>query len=191
MRHCLFLLLIFLITGCTLEDLNPIYKPSEKKKLADEIRTKVTTKLKREKDLHPCGSGGGMMHEIKMLALSFDYYKQIDIDEARELLIIAVNEFVDAINADEKIRPYLYHYPFEHRKVEIRIFIRNPDGSRVENGKLCVVSAIESILEYSTHDPDDRLLNIHEETYEEALKKISDVPEKTDLLEKEVIQKSA
>jgi hypothetical protein len=39
-----------------------------------------------------------MMYEIKMLALSFDYYGPIDMEKGRELLLIAVNEFKDAIN---------------------------------------------------------------------------------------------
>ena len=171
MKWRLFLIAIVFVVGCEQPHSKITYEPSAKQKLANEIRKKVAFQLKAEKDLIPSGSGGQMMDEIKMLALSFDYYKPIDIDKGRKLLIEAVHEFVAAVNADERIRPYLGNYPFESRNIEIRIFLRNPNGSNPALGKLSVLSAIEDILEFDTHDPKTgRLTTLYTETFEEAVR---------------------
>lgn len=83
---------------------------------------RVAVQLKKEKDLHPCGSGGGMMDQIGMLALSFNYYKEIDIDTGRDLLMTTGKLLLNSVNEDERIRPYLENYPFLPKNIEIRIF---------------------------------------------------------------------
>ena len=114
-----------------------------------------------------------MMHEIKMLALSFDYNQEISLEQGRELLIAAVNEFVSTVNSTERIHSYLYNYPFEPKNVEIRIFLHNPDRSNLPMGKICVVSAIDGILAYKIEDPSTPLFKtIHRETFDEALQKL-------------------
>jgi hypothetical protein len=170
MKLIFFIIGIFISIGChkSIE-----YQPSEKLKIADEIREKVAIKLNKETGLRPCGSGGRMMDKIKILALSFDYYKSIDIEKSRELLVIAVDEFVKAVNEDDRIRPYLNNYPFEPKNIAVRIFLHNPNGSDVTAGNLRVISSIERILEYDIRDPKtNRLTTIYEETYEEALSKM-------------------
>ncbi|MDE3045869.1 MAG: hypothetical protein KGJ02_04410 [Verrucomicrobiota bacterium] len=138
---------------------------------ANEIRKKVASDLYKKKNLVPCGSGGGMMRQVEMLALSFDYRKPIDIKMGRELLIAAVDELTVAVNADERIRPYLQNYPFEPKNIEIRIFLYNPDGSDIPPGSLSVVGALEGVLDYKIRDPKtDQLKSIHKETYEEAVR---------------------
>src|SRR3990167_4907158 len=171
MRLLLFLSMAVSIAGCTQKH---AYQPSTKVTLASEIRNKVAIQLQREKELVPSGTGGQMMHQIKMLALSFDYRKPIDINKGRELLIEAVDEFVAAVNADERIRPYLNNYPFEPKNIEIRIFLRSPNGSDVAPGELSVISALDAVLEYDIRDPKtDRLKTVHTETFEEAVLKIN------------------
>lgn len=167
MKVLLFLFGFFLFTSC-----NPSwqknYQFTNDEKLADEIIKKVAYELKREKGLIPCGTGGQMMDEIQMLALSFDYNKNISIEEGRQLLLTAIGEFTSAINRDERIRPYLANYPFLPKNVQIRIFLKNPDRS-TQPDRLVVVSAINSVLEYEIDDPNGPLFKtIHKETYEEA-----------------------
>ena len=148
-------------------------EPSRRENAANEIIGKVARKLKKETELRPCGSGGQTSHGVEMLALSFDYYGSIDIKEARELLIIAVCEFVAAVNADEEIRPFLNNFPFTDKNVEIRIFVKNRDGSDVTMGKLRVVSAIDGVLDYDVKDPSEPLFKtIHRETYKEAISRV-------------------
>ena len=114
------------------------------------------------------------MHEVHMLALSFEYPHLINVCEGRELLIAAVETLLSTVNTNEKIRPYLIRYPFQPKNIEIRIFLRNPDRSEIAPGNLCIVSALGGTLEYDIHDPTTaHLVTAYEETYQEALDKLA------------------
>ncbi len=149
------------------------YKPSLKSRLVDEVGNKVFKQLKRENDLYPCECGGRMMHQITFLHLGFDYYKQIDIEKARELLMSAGNLFLKTINEDERIHPFLDSYPFLPKNIEILIFLREPKGSKFGPRRLYVISMSEGVLKYYINDPEtNHLLSIYNETYEEAEEKL-------------------
>jgi len=169
LRLLLILMLAIFIVGCQQKRPN-WHQYSIDEKLANEIMAKAAAQLKIEKSLCPCGSGGQMMDEIKMLSLSFNYYKEIEIKEGRALLITAVDTLLSAINADPRIHPYLCNSPFEPKNIEIRIFLRNPDSSQMASGKLSAISALGAILEYQVNDPSTPLFKtIYKETYDEAL----------------------
>lgn len=147
--------------------------PNKKGDSARAVRRRVAFKLKKEKELYPCGTGAQMMNEIQMLGLAFNYFKPIDIEEGRKLLIDSVDEFVAAVNADVEIRPYLGNYPFEPKNIDIRIFMKNRDGSQTERGLIRCISSIDGILEYDISDPQTgRLRTIFKETYAEALQRL-------------------
>ena len=146
------------------------YQIRNDEKIANELMKNVAQELNTKLNLYPCGTGGRMMHEIKMLALAFDYYQPITIEEGRNLLITSIDIFVKAVNDDERIRPYLANYPFEPKNVQIRIFLRNPNGSNPGPGEFAVISSIDGILEYDVNDPKNPLFTtIHKESYQEAL----------------------
>jgi len=98
-------------------------KVPEYEKIANRITHQVAAKLKKEKDLQPVGTGGGMMHDIYMMALSFDYEKEVDLSKARELLVYVVDNYLSAINSNEEVRPYLHDYPFTAKNIQIRIWV--------------------------------------------------------------------
>src|SRR5258708_2977316 len=100
MRRILLIFFVVFLLECGRNRVNSTYILTEKEILSDEIMRKVAIKLKKEKDLYLCGTGGQMMHQIQMLALSFDYYHEITIEEGRELLVDVVNEFVAQVNAN-------------------------------------------------------------------------------------------
>ncbi len=147
--------------------------PNKKGDSAREVRRRVAYKLKKEKELYPCGTGAQMMDEIQMLGLAFNYFQPVDIEKSRKLLIDAVDEFVNAVNEDTEIRPYLGNYPFEPKNIDIRIFMKNRDGSELPRGVLHCISSIDGILEYDISDPQTgRLRTIFKETYAEALERL-------------------
>ena len=168
--HFLFMLLF--LTGC-FEKNAILYHPSDKQKSVNAIRAKVAHKLEKEKGLIPCGTGAQMMHQIKMLALAFDYRKPLDIETGRHFLVEAVQEFTSAINADNDIRPYLDNYPFDAKNVIIEICLQNQNGSDLGASELCIIESSEGVLRYKIHDSNDRLKTVYTETYDEALQKVS------------------
>lgn len=143
-------------------------------KLAHEITEKTAKKLKEQKGLSLAGTGGQMMNDIQMMMMGFNFYKVVDIETARQLLTDSVQEYLSAINSNEKIRPYLHNYPFTPKNVEIVIYFYNPDRSKVPNGKINIAEASrDEIIYYIDYPEKHTIKTIHEETYEEALKLVN------------------
>jgi hypothetical protein len=167
------LISVFITCGCE-KKIDFTYRPSEKQKLANKIRKESAIQLKNELGLIPCGSGGQMMGQIQMLALSFDYREPIDIETGRELLIAAVEKFAAEINSNEAIRPYLENYPFGPKNIEIEIYIQDRNGKDFGPKKLSIITARKGLLRYKIHTPDNCALEtVHEETFEEAIKRVN------------------
>lgn len=163
------IIILLLLFGCGTTS----RETKEKQRLANEVRNQAAIKIAKETYLVPYGTMGQMMYDIQKLGLAFLCYQDIELTHARELLVDAVDSMVGEINANEKIRPYLFNYPFKASNIEIRIFLRNPDGSDVSPGKLSVIEAIDGILEYRIDNSQTNLFTlIQAETYEEAKGKL-------------------
>jgi len=163
----LVLLIISLAFGCN----SMTCKLSEDEKIVNQITQETAKKLKEKKNLILIGTGGQMMHEIEMLAMSFNYYHEVNLEQARELLIYAINEYISDINNNQDVRPYLHEYPFTSKNAEIRIFIYGPDRNKLPSDKIGYISSIDGVLEYYTGADDDH--PICRETYTEALSEIA------------------
>ncbi|NNM43193.1 MAG: hypothetical protein HKM07_02495 [Chlamydiae bacterium] len=139
--------------------------------IADAITAETAKKLQKEKGLILAGTGGKMMADIQMMMMSFDYYHVVNLQTARKLIASTVQEYLSAINANEKIRPYLHEYPFTVKNVEISIVFFTPDGSDVALNEITIASLNQGLITYYVDTPDKIKLKIlHTETYEEALK---------------------
>ena len=113
------------------------------------------------------------MHDIQMMAMSFYLYHEVDLKEARELLVYIINEYLSEINSNIEIRPFLHEYPFTAKNVEIRIWAYNPDGSKLSPEKIYYISNIKGRLRYYIRGSDPREA-ICEETYAEASKLVNE-----------------
>lgn len=139
-------------------------------KFAHKITIKTAQKLRDEKGLYLIGTGGQMMDDIQMMYMGFQYFKPINVESGRDLLVCSIQLYLNEINQNEKVNPYLHSYPFTVKNVEIRIWIRNPDGSKVSSDELRYISAIDGILSYYMDGTEEYSREtVHEETYEEAL----------------------
>src|SRR5271154_2141431 len=170
--------LIIFLCSCSSPNNSTGYRPThesiEREKLANMILKKMAAKLKADRGLIPCGSGGGTSNGVRMLALSFDYRKPLTIETGRELLVTSVVEFTKAVNQEVRIRHYLKNYPFEPKNIEVRIFLLNPNGTVIDTG-LCVISACRGSLCYNVRpSKDESFITLFEETYEEAVQKINE-----------------
>src|SRR5690348_9149685 len=104
-RFLNFSLVLFMfvsVFGCSsFRDQIPDYE-----RIADKITNRTAEKLKKEKKIILIGIGGRMMDDIQMMAMSFNYYQEVNLEQARELLIYAVNEYLSDINNNQDVRPY-------------------------------------------------------------------------------------
>ena len=141
-----------------------------KNEAVDQILIKVTKQLRSKLGLLPFGTGAQMMYKVEMLSLSFMYPESIDLETGRSILIQATDTFVAAINAEDKILPYLGTVPFTAKNVEVWIFFR--DDKKKPN---CVSSMriTDGVLKYSVIDLENPNLKINSrESYEEAVQKL-------------------
>ena len=168
MRIIQFLFLGVFITSCNLTN-NDRSSAPDKQTLANEVRNQTFKQLKEILGLRPIGAGARMMDQIKVLGLNFQYDEEVDIDEARELLMTAGTLLMANVNANERIRPYLENYPFKPNNIRIRIFFEKPNASKDDFDKLSVAVLMDGVLEYRINSSETgRLKTIYEELFEEA-----------------------
>ncbi len=144
------------------------YEESDYEKMADTITEATARKLKKKKQLYLVGTGGRMMHDVQMMAMSFYLYSEIDLSTARELIVYAINEYLLNINENSNIKPYLCKHPFTVKNIEILIWPRKLNGSDPNINNIYFISATDGILSYYINLPDDTLKIIHTETFAEA-----------------------
>jgi hypothetical protein len=143
-------------------------QPLDYEQIADQITAKTGKQLKKEKGLILVGTGGRMMNDIQMMAMSFFLYHEVSLEEARELVVYAAEKYLNNINANKKITPFLHDTPFTKKNIEINLFIYKPDRSSLDSDKIYYISMLKGGLSYYAKAP-DRTKALIKETYEEAL----------------------
>src|SRR3989338_5695471 len=103
-KHWIFLMII-IFSSCYQNSFEK-FKLSEKQKIVNKLRKRVSCDLQRKYGLLPFGTGGQMMDQVEKLMLIFNYPKPLTEDEARVLVINATEEFLGAINEEEALRQY-------------------------------------------------------------------------------------
>ena len=93
------------------------------------------------------------------------------MEEARKLQVYASEKLLRAINAHEKIRPFLREYPFTPVRAGVHISYNNEYIGPFADGTLCYVSTNKGNIYYSALDPiTDKHIDVFSEPYEEAVK---------------------
>ena len=129
--------------------------------------------LAKKYKMQLCGAGGGMPEGIvDMLALSFDLKKALTIDEVRPILVDCIDTYLNVVNTDKELKPYLKNYPFTPKNIEISIFFRAPNGKSINDPYLCVAGSLCGKLIYSTKAEGQKFGYKSEviESYEDAVK---------------------
>ncbi len=105
------------------------------------------------------------------MAICFQRYEEITIEEGRKLLIKCVDLYLKVINSNTVIRPYLAHYSFAPKDVGVIIVILTPTHDDVPVGNISAISAINGQLNYRVRQADSTNHKlILQEPYEEAIK---------------------
>jgi hypothetical protein len=170
---CQLFLIFSLLILCFSSYVYPKVQPSAKTINYDQIANKITmnfaNKMKQKKNLLFCGSGGAMMGNIQEMHVSFNYYTLIDIPFARKLLIECAKEYLQDINDNIEVQPYLHDHPFTAKNLEISIFTYNTDGRGVLYPNLRNACLYQGII-YYFGDDGEKFVTIKEEPYDEAVK---------------------
>jgi hypothetical protein len=171
-------------------------------KYVDELIGDFVEKMEKKYKLHCYGSGGSMPKDVEEIEVLFTSYQKSTIDDTRKVGVAAVQEFLQLINAHEKIRPHLREYPFGTDRVGISISFKTKTDTWPLDGSVASIflaknkifyRAAEVVIEEPTPltymneknevvkefiggGPKEKLIPLMEETYEEALKIVGITP---------------
>ncbi len=147
------------------------YQEAPYESYAREITRGFIQQIEDELDLSCYGDSGMMSEDVEEIGLRFKTWRRANIEEARALIVFVTERLTQAINAHEKIRPYLREYPFPSSRVEISIAFHDLIDNRFADGTVARSSHISSDITYYEMDAfRDRSSELLEEPYEEALK---------------------
>jgi hypothetical protein len=91
-----------------------------------QVEKETVKKLQSTYKMDVCGSGGGAMYGINTVMLAFTIERPITIEEARAILVGSMGVYLENINKNKAIRPYLEEYPFSPSRVNLTFFTRLP-----------------------------------------------------------------
>ncbi|MCB1072272.1 MAG: hypothetical protein KDK96_04125 [Chlamydiia bacterium] len=173
-----FILLIFSASILSIVFIKYINNPKEPIycKYADNVTSDFRRSVKAKYGMFATGDGGSFMEKINSVFLSFSTFdKEYDVDQTRVLMVNCVEEYLLRINEDEKVRPYLNHFPFSSSGIEFQIAFYERPSKRVKFGFIGLVGIVNRKIYYCSYDHEKKqLVDICEEPYEEALKKVKD-----------------
>ncbi len=144
--------------------------PEHVKKVCDITESYIQERYD-SRQLTGYGFGGGFMHNVETISLYFHKQGEFDVPAARQLIIECIENLKERINQDLDIQPYLNETPFPASALEISISFIDKNRNRAGNGYVALAFQVRDKLFYCRHDPiADRLEDLYEEPYEEALK---------------------
>lgn len=167
----LFVVCFVLYCGC-----GSSYVPARYIVQADQIRDEIETRLVErymKYQLSVIGDVGGMAGgRVNTLGLRLRVIGPLSKDELREILVESVEMFLDALNGNEEIRPFLKIYPFTEDRISIMIYVADKNGEKLYSPDISVVMNYNEVIDYSTYDRENEYKYKTEETesYKEALK---------------------
>ena len=147
----------------------------DKDDLSNRVKSEAARELISKYPLKLVGFGGGAVYGVRVLSLSFEVKKNVTIDEARKLILDCAEIFLEKINNDHEIRPYLSEYPYPVSRIKLRFFV-TPLPPFVGKSNLSTFGIYhiprkkQTFLDYNVDD-DPVLKEIFSETYEEAVER--------------------
>jgi hypothetical protein len=131
------------------------------------LQQQVIEEVCSKYDCSCCGTGGAAFYDVDRIFLSFQFDSIYSDVEFRILAINIANIFIDKINKNVLLRPYLRRYPAPISTISIDFLFPHKKGAICSGwmaaGKLVTYKDSGERLEY---------IDGINETYEEALQKV-------------------
>jgi hypothetical protein len=169
----------FIITFLAIYLLMPFFCFSQEKRpeyanIADRLLYQISNEIQKKFNVKQVGSGGGMCQCVRLLGLTFECHKLISQDGARAFIVPMLQLFLQRINENKEIRPFLQNYPFRIENIEISIFVYDNKGNDPLYPYIGMISCSNGKITYTAYNPDpEQARNKYKESYEEALNKLN------------------
>lgn len=130
-------------------------KPPEYAKRAGDAAKSFSLQVAREEGVTPLGSGGFYTNKkIDSFYIDFETKKRLLPEDAKTLLVTIVDQFVNAINSNEEMRPFLQTFPVTANQVSISIGL--VDEGRKPLLGFSQIHLYEGIIYYSTFESEKK-----------------------------------
>jgi hypothetical protein len=142
----------------------------EKDQVVNKVLNSVAKTLSRRHGMSCVGSGGAMMYQVEYLDLTFSMNRPLNKEEARSIIIDSVDEFINSVNKDVKLRRFLEVYPFCPKNISVGILLTNYDGTNLFHPQLTTVGFVNGNVLYITDDKENSWKHKEKikESYDEA-----------------------
>ncbi len=140
-------------------------------KIVDEITAEYKNEVIKQYNLVLLGEGGGMMGDIQRISLTFNMYRSLNLAEARNLIVKLEERYLEMLNDNKDVRPYLHNYPFAPKSLKIAITFSSPEKNFVLPPDIANVVVLDGEVCYRTYNKEKKMLDeIFSESYEDAYK---------------------
>ena len=147
----------------------------------NKIGYNLAKKMREELHLMHNGLRDRKHEKFEELGMQFTAYHRANIEEARAMHLYILNHLIDAINNEEKIRPFLEQYPVDDNNITVSISFDGNYGRQcsgvgsIFNVGLTSVEENKNKIFYSYTDPfTGNIIDLFDETYDEALERVKD-----------------
>jgi len=162
---------ITLILGAMMSILQSCSTTSIDEQLANQIAAAFVKEQKQRYKLQVCGVGGSIPDKIRKFHFDFDLIMRVDREQAREIYVDMLEHFLQMVNSDEEIRPYLENYPVTNANVEILLTFCDKPLQRVPPPYMAFVFGCKNSIVYDQWDPvTEKFCDAYHELYADALK---------------------
>lgn len=126
----------------------------------------------KENKLSVMGSGSGIeVDGTETWGFTFIHRDKVNLSEARRLYVNLIENLIARVNNDPNMQVFLKTKPFSSRNTDIGLVFGQKDNSFICKPYIGYVKLINGIINYSVSETGiSRLEDIHEESYEEALR---------------------
>ena len=116
---------------------NPaVHRATAQEEAVDQVLDAFTKEMKKRFGMECWYIGGKMANGVEEIGSTFAIILQANKEKARQLGVIVIEKLLEAINSDEKLRPFLIEYPFPSHRLRIRINLRDNQGYTYRDGSM-------------------------------------------------------
>lgn len=133
------ILFLFGFTSC-----NP-FKNSYTRNIMDKYTEDISLE-----GFKPIGSNLGSNRDFPDINELKYYYKinrKVTVSEAREILVLHVEDLLKRINNDYDIRPYLYEYPFKSKYITLGFKFKDENGNECKEPYVADVTLMSDFFD--------------------------------------------
>lgn len=154
---------------------------SKQEILTNQLSAKVAKELSERYKIDPIGFGNTIDEEIKGLSLSFNCYRKMSLDDYRELIVKCTEDYLNQINSNQEIKPYLNPQLFSANQIDLAIYAFSENQKQLDIGQLSCIHLIKGTIYYSIRKTKYTIKHLKKEDYLEMKQLIFDQKNGSDL----------